>query len=116
MCSLTDVIDFGLGFNDIEQVLDLSEFLSNSNELINKFEPDVTKFLVRKDFFRGPYLREYNKQFDQLIRSLIKKELMNHFAAWTPEDLFLLTEDTDFLKILAPDLFEQESYRKVKLN
>ncbi len=113
---MNKVVDMGVGFDDIEQVLDLSDFLSNSKELINKFEPEVSAFLVRKDFFKGPFLREYNNQFDNLVRSLIKKELMSHFASWTPEDLLLLTENIDFLKMLASDLFEQESYRKTKLN
>ncbi len=113
---MSNVLDMGFGFNDISQVLDLSDFLSNSTELLAKFEPEVMKFLVKKDFFKGRALREYNIQFDLLVRSLIKKELMNHFSSWTPEDLLLLTEDTDFLKILAPDLFEQESYRKLGMN
>jgi hypothetical protein len=113
---VSNVIDMGVGFNDIEQVLDMSEFLSNTKELINKFEPQVNAFLVKKGFFKGPFLRRYNEEFDQLIRSLIKKELMNHFQSWTPEDLLLLTEDVDFLKMIASELFDQENYRKAKLN
>ncbi len=113
---MSNVIDMGLGFNDIEQVLEMSDFLDNSQELINKFEPEVNRFLVKKGFFKGHFLKEYNNQFDQLIRSLIKKELMNHFASWTPEDLLLLTEDLDFLKMIAGDLFDQDLYRKAKLN
>lgn len=108
-------IDLALGFDDIDKILDVSEFLVNYPELIKKFEPEVTKFLVKKDFFKGPFLREYNKQFDQLICSLIKKELINHFSSYTPEDILILTSDIDFLKMLAQELFDQESYRNKPL-
>lgn len=112
---MRQVIDMGVGFDDIELVLDLSDFLSNSKELVAKFEPAVSSFLVKKDFFKGPFLREYNHQFDVLIRSLLRKEVTAHFTSWTPEDICLLTEDIDFLKMLAQELFEQESYRKQKM-
>lgn len=113
---MSNVIEMGFGFSDISQILDLSEFLSNTEALIDKFEPAVSKFLVKKDFFKGPFLREYLKQFDELIKSLIKTELINHYTSWSPEDILRLTEDTDFLKMLAPDLFDQDAYKKRKLN
>lgn len=109
------VIDMGVGFDDIEQVLDMSDFLSNSKELVAKFEPTVSSFLVKKDFFKGPFLREYNNQFDVLIRSLIRKEIAAHFTSWTPEDICILTEDIEFLKMLAQELFEPDTYRKQKM-
>lgn len=111
------VVDMdGLGLDDLDKVFEMMDFLGNSKELLEKFEPDVSKFLAKKDFFHGHFLVEYNKQFDDQVRSLIKTELMQHFQSWTPADLLILTEDIDFLKILANDLFDQEAYRKLKLN
>ncbi len=113
---MSNVIEFAIGFDDIEQVLELSELLSNTAELIEKFEPTVSRYLVKKGFFKGRALIEYNKQFDELIKTLIKKEIMSHFPSWTPEDILSLTEDTEFLRMLGQDLFDQEKYRIAKMN
>lgn len=107
------VIELPLSFDDIDQVLALSELLQNSTELIAKFTPSVSKFLVKKNFFRGPFLREYNYQFDEMVRSLVKKEVVEQFPGWTPEEILLLTE-VSFLKMIAPELFIQESYKENK--
>lgn len=105
-------IDMPFALNDIDQVFALTDFLGNTEELLKKFYPEVQKVLVKRDFFKGHFLIEYNKQFDDLIRSLIKRELVDHFPTWTPEDLMVLT-DMDFLHLIAPDLFDQASYETV---
>lgn len=103
-------LDLPFSFREIDQVFEMVNFLDNTDELIQKFKPEVQKFLVRKDFFKGPFLREYNKQFNELIRSLIRKELVEHFPAWSPEDIIVLT-DLDFIKMVASPYFEQKNYR-----
>lgn len=102
-------IDMPFSLSDIDQVFAMSDLLSNTEELIKKFKPEVDKVLVKKDFFHGHFLTEYNRQFDALIRTLIKRELTDHFPAWTPEDLLVLT-DLDLLHLIAPVLFDQTSY------
>jgi hypothetical protein len=71
--------------------------------------PEVKKYLVRRDFFKGAFRISYNQMFDELIVSLIKKQMMNHFQDFTPEDIMLLGDKT-FLKLIAADLFQQETY------
>ncbi len=94
---------------DIDQVFKMVELLDNTEELIEKFKPEVKKYLVKKDFFRGPAALEYHKQFDQLIISLIKRELIEHFPSWTGEDILLLT-DLEFIKMIAAPFFDQKNY------
>lgn len=104
------VIDLPFSVQDIDQVFAMNDLLSNTTELIEKFKPQVQKLIVKKDFFHGPFKREYEKQFDQLIVSLIKQELVEHFPSWTPEDIVVLT-DLSFIKMIAEPLFEQKNYR-----
>lgn len=103
-------LDFPFGLSDIDKVFQLSEMLENTEELADLFRPELTKFLVREGFFRGHFLREYNKQFNLLVQSLIRKQVVEHFSSWSPEDVVLLT-DLDFIKMIAPKLFEKQTYR-----
>jgi len=107
---LSIVVEMPFSFQDIDQVFAMNDLLSNTNELLEKFKPEVQKYLVKKDFFHGPAKREYEYHWDQLIVSLIKQELVSHFPAWTPEDIVVLT-DLPFLKMIAEPLFEQKNYR-----
>lgn len=106
---MSNKIDMPFSIDDLDQLFTMTDFLSNTNELIKKFEPEVSKVLVKKGFFTGHFRNEYNRQFDELIRSLIKSELMDHFPSWNPEDLMALS-DIDLLKMVASPLFEQENY------
>lgn len=102
------IIDLPFGIGDLDAVFAVTDFLSNTEELLQDFHPEVSKFLVRRDFFSGPFLAEYNAQFDELIRSLIKRQLVQHYN-FTPEELMVLT-DVGFLKMIAPDLFNRSHY------
>lgn len=102
-------IDMPFSIDDLDQLFTLSDFLSNTDELLKKFQPEVTKVLVKKSFFTGHFRNEYNRQFDDLIRSLIKSELVDHFPKWTPEELMALS-DIELLKMIASPLFDQDNY------
>ncbi len=108
------VIDFPFSFEDIDKVFQISEFLENKNELAESFKTEVSKLLVKKDFFKGAFRIKYNQAFDELISRLIKKEVTNHFPSWNPEEVLTLCE-TDFLKIIASDLFDPEFYKQTTL-
>ncbi len=103
------VIEMPFGLKDLESVFAVTDFLSNTEELLKDFQPEVSKFLVRKGFFTGRFLVQYNRAFDELITSLIKRQLIKHFD-FTPEELMILT-DTDFLKMIAEPLYDQENYK-----
>lgn len=78
--------------------------------LLNEFKPEVSKFLVREGFFRGPFKRAYQNAFDDLIVKLIRSQLVKHFPSFTPEEIVLLT-DRDFLKMVTSDYyFTQANY------
>jgi len=50
------------------------------------------------------------EMFDELITSLIRKELTNHFTSYTPEELLLLT-DLQFMKLVDDDvLYNKKNY------
>jgi hypothetical protein len=102
------VIEMPGGLSDYTKIFEVSEFLENKDELIEQFKPEVVKLLVKKDFFKGPFRLSYNKAWDELICRLVKAELTKHFN-YDPEELLLLS-DVTFLKMLAPDLFNRESY------
>lgn len=104
------VVDLPFSLQDIDQIFEMNDLLSNTSELIEKFKPEVDKLLVKKDFFHGPFRQEYEKQFDQLIVSLIKRELVEHYPSWTPEDIIVLT-DLNFIKMIAEPLFDQNNYK-----
>lgn len=107
------VIDMPGGLSDLEKVFDVSEFLENKDELISDFLPEVLKYTVRKEFFTGPFQKVYKDAFDDLIVSLIKRQLVKHFTNLTPEEVLLLCDKT-FLKMIAGDLFEQDNYTSRK--
>lgn len=102
-------LEWPLGLSDLDKVFQVSEFLDNADELIEQFKPEMSKYLVKEGFFKGRFLREYNKQFDILIQSLIRKEVVKHFQDYNPEDIVLLT-DMDLIKMLSPKLFEKKNY------
>lgn len=105
-----DSIELPFGIDDLDKIFVLSEFLDNKDELLKEFQPEVQKFLVKKDFFTGPFRREYQRHFDELIVKLIKQQITKHFN-FSPEEVLLLT-DTDFLKLLTGNVyFDQENYK-----
>jgi hypothetical protein len=102
-------IDMALGFDDLEKVFEVTEFLDNRDTLIEEFKPEVQKLIVKKTFFTGPFRRAYEDAFDDLIVKLIRSQLVQHFN-YTPEEIILLTDKT-FLKIITEDFyFEQDNY------
>lgn len=111
---MSNILEMPFGFEDLDKVFQISEFLDNKEELLEQFKPEVRKFLVKKGFFTGPFKIAYEKAFDELIVSLIKKELVNHFPKFSPEDILILT-DVDFLKMVTDGyLFDQENYAESK--
>jgi hypothetical protein len=102
-------IDMPFGIDDLDKVFALTDFLENKDELIKEFTPEVSKILVKKTFFTGHFRTKYNEMFDELITSLIRKQVMNHFSQMTPEEILTLT-DTSFLKMIASEYFNQDNY------
>lgn len=103
-------IDVPFGLSDLDKIFKVSDLLENRETLINEFKPEVTKFLVKKEFFKGPFLREYNKQFNHLVQTLIRKQFVKHFPDFSPEEIVLLS-DIEFLKMITSDFyFDQTNY------
>lgn len=102
-------IDMPFAIGDLDKVFEVSDFLDNTDELITQFKPEVTKFLVKKSFFTGPFRHAYNKAFDEVVVRLVKKEIVSHFPHYTPEDVLTLCE-TDFLKLIGGRLFDPSEY------
>ena len=101
-------IDMPFSIDDLEKLFSVTDFLDNKEELIKEFQPEVNKILVKKSFFTGHFRTKYNEMFDELITSLIRKQISNHFN-FSPEDLLILT-DTSFLKAIAGEYFDQDMY------
>lgn len=108
MCILANVIDMPFGLSDLSKVFDVVDFLENKDQLLKDFTPEVKKLIVKKDFFSGPFLQAYEAAFDDLIVSLVRKQLTKHFN-FSPEEIMLLT-DQQFLKMIAEELFNQTNY------
>lgn len=110
MYYLSITIDLPYGLSDLEKVFQVVDFLDNQESLINDFKPEVAKFLVREDFFHGPFKRVYQNAFNELIVKLIRRELVKHFPDFSPEEIVLLT-DLEFLKMITNDVyFTQSNY------
>src|ERR1019366_4888665 len=92
------------GLKDLDAVSAVMDLLDNREELINEFKPEVAKYLVKEGFFKGPFKRKYNEMFDDLIVSLIKRQVTQHFPSFSPEEILLLC-DKDFLKMITNDYF-----------
>jgi hypothetical protein len=101
-------IDMPFGIDDLDKVFAVTDFLENKDELIAEFTPEVQKILVKKTFFTGHFKTKYNEMFDELITSLIRKQITKHFS-FSPEEILILT-DTGFLKMIAGDYFDQDNY------
>lgn len=101
-------IDMPFGIDDLDKVFALTDFLDNSDELIEQFKPEVQKILVKKSFFTGHFRTKYNEMFDELITGLIRKQVREHLSL-NPEELLILT-DTEFLKMIASVYFDQDQY------
>lgn len=92
----------------MDKIFDVMNFLSNHDELISKFRPEVLNFLEKK-----PVDSSFNKAFDMafedFVLGLIKKELVDHFN-YTPEEVLILT-DKEFISILTDNVyFNKENY------
>lgn len=106
---MSTVIEMPGGLQDLDKLFDLMGLLENKETLIQDFKPEVDKYLVNKQFFKGPFRIKYNQMFDELITRLIKSQVTQHFTTWSPEEILLLT-DTEILKLLAEELFNPDSY------
>ena len=106
-------ITMPFGIDDLDQLFILSELLDNKEELVKDFKPEIQKFLVKSDFFSGHTKRLYNEAFDELVLSLIKKQIIKHFPAFTPEEILLLI-DKDLISVITNNYyFNQDIYRDV---
>lgn len=101
------------GLEDLEKVFEMTDLLNNKDEIIQEFMPEVTKILVKKDFFTGHFRTKYNQLFDELITSLLRKQVNQHLNL-SPEELLLLT-DTEFLKMIVPEYYNQDTYLPNKM-
>jgi hypothetical protein len=103
-------IDLPFGLSDLDKVFQITELLDNREELIKEFQPEVSKYLVKEGFFKGPFKKRYEEEFDNLIISLIRRQIVKHFTSFTPEEVVLLT-DLDFLRMITSDFyFTQSNY------
>lgn len=106
-----NVIDLPIGIDDLKDLLDVVSLLSNTEELLKDFKSEVDSFLVKEDFFpKGVFRDSYYRAFDELIVSLIKKEVIKHFPQINPQDVMIIC-DADFLKMVAPELFDINNYK-----
>ena len=109
------ILDFGpMTSGEMEKVFDLMNFLSNNKELVNKFKPDVEKFLEREHLFKETaFRRDFELAFEDFVSSLIRNEVIDHFN-FSPEDVAILTTK-DFLDMITEGYyFNPKNYRGVE--
>lgn len=110
------IIDIPFGLKDLDKIFEVCELLDNREELVKEFTPEVSKYIVKESFFTGPFRQAYLKHFDELIVSLIKRQITKHFPSYTPEEVMLLC-DQDFLKMITENYyFEPKNYMDNKYN
>ena len=104
-------IEMPFGVSDLDAVFALSDLLDNKEELVKEFMPEVEKYLVKSTFFTGHAKLLYHVAFDDLIVTLIKRQVIKHFPNLNPEEVLLLCEP-DFLKLIGGSYFDPEVYKK----
>lgn len=92
------------GINDLDKVFAVADLLDDREGLVAEFRPEVEKYLVRDNFFKGPFRKAYENAFEDLIVRLIKREIIKHFPSYTPEDVLLLS-DKGFLRMISDDYY-----------
>jgi hypothetical protein len=105
------VVEAAVGFDDLDKLFQVLDLLDNQDELIKQFRPELLKLIVNKQFFKGHFQKAYLDAFDERVVKLIKTEVVGHFPDFTPEDVLTIC-DVSFLKMMAPDLFDQDKYTK----
>lgn len=102
----------GIDLSAVDKVFDVMNFLSNQEELISKFTPDVEVFLENEKLFKNTVFKKtYDGVFEEFILGLIKKEIVDHFN-FTPEDIMILT-DRDLINLLTDGyFFDKENYKR----
>lgn len=111
MSSTKDVISFPFGLDDLNEVFEIMNLLDNNrDELIAKFKPAVTKYLERAKYFPPGIMRlEHKRAFPDLIISLIRKEVEDHFN-FNPEQILMLTQK-DIIDMLTEGYyFDERNY------
>ncbi len=104
------VIDFPFAIDDLSKLFDVVDLLENKETLIEDFKPEVSKLMVKKDFFTGPFRAAYQDAFDDLIVRLIRSQIVNHFPGFTGEEIMALT-NKDFLKMVTDGVyFDPDNY------
>jgi len=107
-------MDFAFGIDDISKLFDVVDLLENKEELVREFAPEVQQFMVKESFFTGPFRIAYQNAFDELIVHLIKRQIIKHFPAFTPEDVLTIC-DRDFLKMITQDYyFDPQVYKNLQ--
>lgn len=109
---MLNVIDFPFALEDLNEVFEVSDFLDNREALIQKFQPEVIKYLERAKYFpAGVMSKVYHAAFEDLITTLIRKEITEHFN-YDPEKILLLTQP-DVIALLSDGYyFDVSNYTK----
>lgn len=101
-------IDMPFGLDDLEKVFSVVELIEDP-DFISTIAPEVKQFIVKEGFLSSPHIRRhYNAMWDEAVTRQIKRQLIQHLNL-TPEEVLLVC-DASFLKMIAPALYEKESY------
>ena len=107
-----NVVDFPFALSDLNEVFEVSNFLDNQEALVEKFRPEVIKYLERAKYFpAGVMSLAYEAAFEDLIVGLIRKEITNHFN-FDPEKILLLTQPDVIDMLSGGYFFEIKNYLK----
>lgn len=86
--------------------------MDNREALVEKFRPQVVSYLERAKYFpAGVMSMTYRAAFQDMIVSLIRKEVTDHFN-YDPEKILLLTQP-DLIDLLSDGFyFDTKNYLK----
>ena len=105
------VVDMeGLRLSDLDKFFQVVELLEDTDGLIDKFKPEVVKYLNKEKFFKPGHQRQaFNRAFDSLIVSLIRKEISDRLSL-TPEEILIVTDQPMLEMLTEGRLFNQSNY------
>lgn len=104
------MIEMPFGLDDLDKVFAVVELVEDP-DLIKEIAPEVRKFIIKEAFLTDGHVRQYwRSMWDEAVTRQIKRQLIKHLDL-TPEEVLLVC-DAQFLKMIAPALYEKENYGK----
>lgn len=104
-------IHLDLSSEDSQLFLDIIDTLVNDKDtIVLDFKDDVKQFLDKKELFKGPFKKRFDKEYEEYILSKLKHYVMDRFNLDAERAAILLDKEMLNLLNLLEDYKNEENY------